>query len=1152
MEFLPALQHGIDDLKPSLFELLSEQQLASLLPPSLRYLLAISTHRYPRYLLPVLNSFDEVYALLMLLVERHFLRTYGGSFTENFYGLKRARVLKVRGGEIPRAQLGASESVREAVQLGRGDVWRNLAVLVGLPWLKRKLDEGYDVHAAHANLLGPGYSRDRQGLGAGTSVKERLMHYYKWFLRNVYPSVNAAYYFSLLAFNMAYLFDGTKYHSPFMWLIGSRIRRLGAADHSAIELATTPIKVGPARPGEGGSMFSPRNLARTLPPRLLSSLKILLPASIFALKFLEWWHASDFARQLSRRAAENIELPPPILPSLPPSSKQLAAKQARTSEKTRPTSSSSDTLQRIDPPVSSTTLLPILTVPTPSSSALCPICVTPMVTPTASPTGFVYCYTCIHRWVAGEHDRQVAFMEGAAGFRRGDDGEEEEEGWGREEGSREGRWESGKGRDAVTGRRVLGGTEGLRRVLPTSSPHSPTFFLPRPQTRRVQNSNPPQMAPPTIPAGHATNDFANHVASQMEGFTQSPDIAEEAIARDLEDDNSTSEDEDDDDSSSGSSTVRQFSMMNSYRRPSYVNPGSRCTAIIPSSMPERSHLSTSSKKHSRLSKKEKESVRDDERSLLRDNNLIPPKHPRTASEGPFDRARSRISISGLRRIGSTPDEESAITSSSERTPLLEALGDDANQPYGGSDTPKTINKKWNEAVAAGKINTSWQREAKVLTKSSAPLILTFLLQYSLPVASIFTVGHIGKAELGAVSLASMTASITGYAVYQGLATSLDTLCAQAYGSGRPHLVGLQLQRMLYFLLLITIPISLIWAFGTQILSQIVPEKETARLAGLYLKVLIAGAPGYAAFESGKRYVQAQGLFSATMYILLVCAPLNAFLNWFMVWHLGWGFIGAPIAVAITENILPLLLFLYVRFIDGYQCWGGFDKRALKNWMPMVKLALPGLIMVLAEFLAFEILTLSSSWLGPTELAAQSVLGSITGLTFQIPFPMSVAASTRIANLIGATLAVPAKTAAKVAVFASILVGVFNLLLLSLLREYIPRLFTPDKEVIDMVAKLLPLCATFQVFDALATNCNGILRGLGRQEIGGYVGLFAYYIVGIPISFGLGFGPPHWGLYGLWSGPAIALGIVAAIEGVFIGRTSWERAVEAAKVRNAAN
>ena len=129
----------------------------------------------------------------------------------------------------------------------------------------------------------------------------------------------------------------------------------------------------------------------------------------------------------------------------------------------------------------------------------------------------------------------------------------------------------------------------------------------------------------------------------------------------------------------------------------------------------------------------------------------------------------------------------------------------------------------------------------------------------------------------------MTANITGYAVYQGLATSLDTLAAQAYGSGRKELVGLQTQRMLYFLWAITIPIAAVWACGTIILEAIVPEGETAALAGLYLKVLIAGAPGYAAFESGKRFVQAQGLFSATLYCTLICAPLNAVMNYVFVW-----------------------------------------------------------------------------------------------------------------------------------------------------------------------------------------------------------------------------------------------------------------------------
>ena len=40
---------------------------------------------------------------------------------------------------------------------------------------------------------------------------------------------------------------------------------------------------------------------------------------------------------------------------------------------------------------------------------------------------------------------------------------------------------------------------------------------------------------------------------------------------------------------------------------------------------------------------------------------------------------------------------------------------------------------------------------------------------------------------------------------------------------------------------------------------------------------------------------------------------------------------------------------------------------------MVRLALPGLVMIEAEVLAFEILTLAASYFGTTHLAAQSVL-----------------------------------------------------------------------------------------------------------------------------------------------------------------------------------
>ena len=641
--------------------------------------------------------------------------------------------------------------------------------------------------------------------------------------------------------------------------------------------------------------------------------------------------------------------------------------------------------------------------------------------------------------------------------------------------------------------------------------------------------------PKPIVAAPEPTSFANLGRSLSRSWAPQP-LVQEALEQDWEACSDTEDDYDSEDdvqtpiAASAPAFGQDFSLATRYRRSSVGGHGNRAALG-----PELRHIFS---QQERVPKNERQRIYEEERSLLRDNRLIPPKHAReddSRRQSAFGKMLSRVTTT-----------ESDYRRESETAPLL----GDSHRPYGGQDDPNMIQQKWEEAVKEGKIQTTWQREAKTLSRYSLPLMATFLLQYSLTVASIFTVGHIGTAELGAVSLASMTANITGYAIYQGLATSLDTLCAQAYGSGRKKLVGLQMQRMTYFLWAITLPIGVIWLLADRILDFLVPETAVADLAGLYLKVALAGAPGYAAFEAGKRFVQAQGLFSASLWVLLFCAPFNAFMNWFFVWRLKMGFVGAPLAVAITDNLLPLGLWIYVRFFSkrGMSCWNGFTKQALRNWGPMVKLALPGVIMIEAEVLAFEILTFASSYLGVTTLAAQSVLATLTSITFMIPFPLSIAASTRVANLIGATLADAAKLTTKVAFVGAVIIGIFNVTLLSALRNHIPYLFTSDPEVIQITSDILPLCAAFQLFDALAALCNGTLRGLGRQHFGGYVQLFCYYLIAMPISFGTAFGL-GWGLWGLWTGVALALGLVALIEFIYLGRTDWNRSVEEARARN---
>ena len=56
------------------------------------------------------------------------------------------------------------------------------------------------------------------------------------------------------------------------------------------------------------------------------------------------------------------------------------------------------------------------------------------------------------------------------------------------------------------------------------------------------------------------------------------------------------------------------------------------------------------------------------------------------------------------------------------------------------------------------------------------------------------------------------------------------------------------------------------------------------------------------------------------------------------------------------------------------------------------------------------------------------------------------------------------------------------------------LFTNEKDVADVVAVTLPLVVVFLLIEAIETMSHGILRGIGRPRIGGYVVLGCFYLV----------------------------------------------------------
>ncbi|ODV79546.1 MATE efflux family protein [Suhomyces tanzawaensis NRRL Y-17324] len=448
-----------------------------------------------------------------------------------------------------------------------------------------------------------------------------------------------------------------------------------------------------------------------------------------------------------------------------------------------------------------------------------------------------------------------------------------------------------------------------------------------------------------------------------------------------------------------------------------------------------------------------------------------------------------------------------------------------------------------DLTQGGKYQVSVKSEFVFITKSSIPLVATFFLQYLLSVTSIYAAGKLGPKELAAASLGVCTFNITGLAVYQGMATSLDSLCSQAYGSGRIENVGLYFQRCSMMILAITIfPLFFIWWFSGFLLGFVIPDAELVAMTQTFLRISSFGAPGLLFFETGKRFLQAQHIFNAGTYVLLVIAPLNLTINWLLVWHpvYGLGFIGAPIAISIIFWLTSILMLCYVLFIDGKKCWGGLDlQKACSNWSPMLKLAIPGVIMVEAEYLAFEVLTIFAASFGTEALAAQSIASNVGSLTFQLPFAIAVSISTRIGHHVGKQDVEGAKLVTRLSYIFGTISALTNFSLVFFGRHALGRLFTSSEEVLKVSNVILILLAINQLCDSYNVLGAGVLRGQGRQRIGSILNLISYYAIALPVGYALAF-YGKFELRGLWFGLIAGVFFLAVAELVAIVRSNWRQ------------
>ncbi|XP_002979778.2 protein DETOXIFICATION 54 [Selaginella moellendorffii] len=440
-------------------------------------------------------------------------------------------------------------------------------------------------------------------------------------------------------------------------------------------------------------------------------------------------------------------------------------------------------------------------------------------------------------------------------------------------------------------------------------------------------------------------------------------------------------------------------------------------------------------------------------------------------------------------------------------------------------------------------------ELRELGRIAVPITAMNCVVYLRAMVSVLCLGRLGGRELAGGALSIGFTNITGYSVLFGLASGMDPICAQAFGSKNWKLIGLSLRRTILVLLTACVPISLLWINLHRILLFLAQDPSITAVASTYCLFSLPDLLANSILQPLRVYLRSQGITTPMMWCSAVAVALHVPLSLALAFGLRLGVPGVAMAAVFTNFFMIALLLLYLRISGVYRrTWGdGWSIDCLREWRPLLALALPSCFAICLEWWWYEIMTLLAGYLPNPEVAVATtaILIQTTSLMYTIPLALSASVSTRVGNELGARRPDRARRAAYVALGCALVVATAGLTWTTALRHQWGRVFTRDASVLALTAAVMPLIGLCELGNCPQTTACGVLRGTARPAIGARINLGSFYFLGTPVAVALAF----WfkvGFGGLWYGLLAAQAACAFSILLVVWRTDW--AVEAERAR----
>lgn len=443
---------------------------------------------------------------------------------------------------------------------------------------------------------------------------------------------------------------------------------------------------------------------------------------------------------------------------------------------------------------------------------------------------------------------------------------------------------------------------------------------------------------------------------------------------------------------------------------------------------------------------------------------------------------------------------------------------------------------------------AWDEETRSILRLVAPYTLARVSNQFFSNCVLVLVAHfLGTREVAAYALVHILMDLTNQ-ILMGPIYACITLCSHALGADNYLLVGQYMQLALGLYVGWNVPaIYYWWSYMRQtILWLRWGDEATAQLAETFLRSIWLSTVINGVTQSMTI------LWNITEHAL-ASSFLEISRNGSTVLVLFWLFWNQPTQdstlqlVGMVYSIVSLVFFAIAVGVSNYKGWiQPFAQGLCKGWAVVDNFSALQLLISTAMPLStgelisqgeWAVLTFFASFMGPAEVAAWAILGNIWDLFYYFSEGVGDAAEIRISLHLGDNH--PAL--AQLSTYKSLVVGLLSAIsvttLIFAMKNAIPRWFTADETIQELLRELVPFVGVANLFMMFGMNCWYVLGAQGKYGLATWItGLSSWTICAPLAAFSVLV--CHFGLQGLASSLSVGYVTAGACLSYFTMVTDW--------------